>query len=209
MGIPLAFGCDVPASLFQDPRYAFLGSVLRKTSTGVTYNEEQKLTMQEALRIHTMGSAYTSFSDSLTGSLEPGKYADLVVWSEDLYSPMTPAQASNLKSIMTIVNGEVEYDAGILQRSGNIAGYGFMLEQNFPNPFRTRTRIDYRLQEESRVSLKVYNIMGQEIGTLAEGKQAPGNHHVEFISGDLPDGHYIYRLMTPGHTEVKMMSLIR
>ncbi|MCX6226238.1 MAG: amidohydrolase family protein [Bacteroidia bacterium] len=166
MGIPIAFGCDVPASLYQEPRYAFIGAVLRRTVSGVTLNNDQRLTMPEALRIHTMGSAYASFSESMTGSLEPGKFADLVVWSNDLYATLTPAEISNLKSEMTIVNGEVQYDSGILQVTTNTENYGFNLMQNCPNPFSTQTRIDYQLPEESQVLLKVYNLMGQEIETL-------------------------------------------
>ncbi len=209
MGIPIAFGCDVPASLYQEPRYAFIGSVLRRTVSGVTLNNDQRLTMPEALRIHTMGSAYASFSDALTGSLEPGKFADLVVWSQDLYATLTPAEISNLKSEMTIVNGEVQFDSGILQVATNTQNYGFNLMQNYPNPFSTQTRIDYQLPEASEVLLKVYNLMGEEIETLVNNKQAPGKYSVEFNSGNRADGQYIYRLSTSRYINVKLMNLIR
>lgn len=209
MGIPLAFGCDVPASLYQEPKFAFIGSVLRRTGSGATLNNDQRLSIQEALRIHTMGSAYASFSDSLTGSLEPGKFADLVVWSKDLYATLTPTEILNLKSEMTIVNGEVQYDSGILQVKTNPEKYGFNLMQNYPNPFSAQTRIDYQLPEESVVLLKVYNLMGQEIETLVNHKQAPGNYSFDFNSGNLPDGQYIYRLSTSGYTKVKLMNVIR
>ena len=56
LGIPLAFGCDVPASLFQEPKWAFAGAVLRM-SKGKPQNPDQRITMPEALRVHTMGSA--------------------------------------------------------------------------------------------------------------------------------------------------------
>lgn len=66
--------------------------------------------MPEALRIHTMGSAYAGFAETTTGSLEPGKFADLVVWSHDLYA-MSPADVNDLAAEMTIINGEILYDA--------------------------------------------------------------------------------------------------
>jgi len=113
LGVPLAFGCDVPASIFQEPKWAFSGSVLRRTESGAILNPQQKLTAQEALRIHTMGSAYAGFAETTTGSLETGKYADMVVWSHDLYT-MTPAELISLVAEMTIVNGEVVYDSGRL-----------------------------------------------------------------------------------------------
>jgi len=67
----------------------------------------------EVLRIHTMGSAYAGFAETTTGSLEPGKYADLVVWSHDLYS-LSPADVNDLRAEMTIVNGEIVYEAQAL-----------------------------------------------------------------------------------------------
>ena len=113
MGIPLAFGCDVPASLYQEPRWAFAGATLRRTKAGIVLTTQERLIMPEALRIHTMGSAYAGFAETTTGSLEPGKFADLVVWSRDLYA-MSPTETNNLAAEMTIVNGEILYDAGKL-----------------------------------------------------------------------------------------------
>ena len=109
MGIPLAFGCDVPATPFVEPNWAFAGAVTRTTWMENTYNPDEKITMQDALRIHTMGSAYASFEEDVKGSLEVGKVADMVVWSHDLYSidPMT--ELIDLKAETTIVAGQVVY----------------------------------------------------------------------------------------------------
>lgn len=114
MGIPLAFGCDVPASIYQEPKYAFSGAMFRRTLSDIVLNPDEKLTAKEALRIHTMGSTYADFAEVTTGSLEPGKDADLVVWSHDLYT-MAPAEVNDLRAEMTIVGGEVVFDAGALQ----------------------------------------------------------------------------------------------
>jgi predicted amidohydrolase YtcJ len=75
MAIPLAFGCDVPASIDQEPKWAFTGAVMRR-SKGGPLNETKRPKAQEALRIHTMGSAYAGFAEETTGSFEPGKFAD-------------------------------------------------------------------------------------------------------------------------------------
>jgi len=111
LGIPIAFGCDVPASIYQEPKWAFHGAVIRRTSGGVFLQTQERLSMPEALRIHTMGSAYAGFAETTTGSLEPGKYADLVIWSHDLYT-MPTTEFINLTAEMTIVNGEIVYDDG-------------------------------------------------------------------------------------------------
>ncbi|NLP08861.1 amidohydrolase family protein [bacterium] len=112
-GIHLAFGCDVPASLYQEPKFAFKGAVLRRTASNIPITQGERLTSREALWVHTMGSAYASFSEDSTGSLEIGKYADMVVWSHDLYT-MTGAETNDLAAEMTIVNGEIVFDAGKL-----------------------------------------------------------------------------------------------
>lgn len=104
-GIPLAFGCDVPASIFQEPKYALIGAVLRR-SKGQPLSQHERLTMQEALRAHTLGSAYAGFAEKTTGSLEPGKLADIVVWNHDLYALRGP-EAGELKPVMTIVGGRI------------------------------------------------------------------------------------------------------
>ena len=109
-GVPIAFGCDVPASLYQEPRWAFHGACLRRTGSGVVLTPDERLMVPEALRIHTMGSAHAGFAEATTGSLEPGKYADLVVWSHDLYN-LQPGDLDNLQPDMTIVDGQVVYDA--------------------------------------------------------------------------------------------------
>ncbi len=108
--IPLAFGCDVPASIYQEPKYAFLGAVTRM-SRGEPQNPDERITIQEALRAHTMGSAYAGFAEKRTGSLEPGKLADIVVWNRDLYT-VRPAELRDLEPVMTIVGGQVLYQAG-------------------------------------------------------------------------------------------------
>lgn len=107
-GISLAFGCDVPASIYQEPKYAFGGAVFRKTR-GSELNTSECLTIREALRCHTMGSAYAGFAESSTGSLEPDKYADMAVWNHDLYT-MKPAQLLELRPLKTIVHGKVLHE---------------------------------------------------------------------------------------------------
>lgn len=111
MGVPLAFGCDVPASPYQEPKWAFKGATIRRSVAGTPFTLDERLIMPEALRIHTMGSAYAGFAEDSTGSIEPGKYADMVIWSHDLYN-MTPTESNELAAEMTIVGGEIVFDDG-------------------------------------------------------------------------------------------------
>ena len=86
MGIPVAFGCDVPATIMIEPKWALLGAVTRTTRSGYTPAPEQRISIRDALRMHTLGSAYASFEENIKGSIEPGKLADMVVWSHDVYT---------------------------------------------------------------------------------------------------------------------------
>ena len=69
---------------------------------------EQCLTIQEALRAHTMGAAYAAHEESIKGSIEPGKLADVVVWPADPYTvPLNELWQTPID--MTIVGGEIVF----------------------------------------------------------------------------------------------------
>ena len=72
----------------------------------------------------------------------------------------------------------------------------FELFQNFPNPFNPTTTISYQLSQVSRVNLKIYNLLGQEIGTLVDGEQLAGYHQATFDATRLSSGMYIYRIVS-------------
>ena len=114
MGIPLAFGCDVPATPFIEPNWSFAGAATRTTWNDNTYNPDQVISMADALRIHTMGSAYASFEEDAKGSIEIGKAADMVVWSHDLLTLDPKVDLVDLKPLTTIVAGQVVYQADTL-----------------------------------------------------------------------------------------------
>ena len=75
---------------------------------GKVIHPEERLTRQEALRMHTTGAAYLQFADSTRGSLEPGKLADLVVIDRD-YLTVPEDEIRNIQPVMTIVDGKMAY----------------------------------------------------------------------------------------------------
>jgi hypothetical protein len=75
----------------------------------------------------------------------------------------------------------------------------YRLEQNYPNPFNPTTVIGFKLAEDAIVTLKIYNILGQEIATLADRElMDQGDQEVEFNAASLPSGVYFYRLVATG-----------
>ncbi len=74
----------------------------------------------------------------------------------------------------------------------------FILNQNYPNPFNPVTTIGFSLETSSTISLKIYNLAGQVVETLAEGFYSPGQHHVQWNASNQPSGIYFYELQTDG-----------
>jgi hypothetical protein len=85
----------------------------------------------------------------------------------------------------------------------------FELNQNYPNPFNPTTQISYSIPQNSYITLKVYNILGQEVMTLFEGVRKPGNYSVTFIGKGLSSGVYLYQLETKNFVETKKLILLK
>lgn len=85
----------------------------------------------------------------------------------------------------------------------------FELSQNYPNPFNPTTRISYSLSERSNVTLKVYDVLGNEVATLVNTTKSAGNHVVTFGGENLASGLYIYTLKAGNFISSKKMVLIK
>ena len=92
---------------FQTLSWAVTG---RMVGGRVVLNESQRLSRQEALIAHTRQNAYLVFQEKDLGSIEPGKFADLVVLDRD-YLTVPAEQIKDITSVMTIVNGRIAYEA--------------------------------------------------------------------------------------------------
>jgi len=86
----------------------------------------------------------------------------------------------------------------------------FQLNGNYPNPFNPTTRIDFALPADLRVTLKVYNTLGQQAMTLADGKMlSAGLHSVTFNASGLPSGVYFYTLQAGTYSASQKMVLLK
>ena len=85
----------------------------------------------------------------------------------------------------------------------------FSLFQNYPNPFNPMTKIKYQIPELSFVTLKVYDVLGNEVITLVSEEKPIGNYEVEFDATVLPSGIYFYRLQAGSFVETKKMVLMK
>ncbi len=90
----------------------------------------------------------------------------------------------------------------------------FNLAQNYPNPFNPSTKINYSLKVDSKVTLQVFDILGQKVATLLNENIAAGNHNVTFDASKINSGVYLYRIEATGadgsnFTSVKKMILTK
>ena len=85
----------------------------------------------------------------------------------------------------------------------------FTLEQNYPNPFNPSTSISYSIPTSSFVSLKVYDILGNEVATLVNQTQAAGNYKISFDASNLSNGVYLYSIKADNFSDVKKMIFMK
>ncbi len=85
----------------------------------------------------------------------------------------------------------------------------YALEQNYPNPFNPTTIIRYSIPQTGYISLKVFNLQGEEVKTLFEGIQQAGSYSVTFNASGLANGVYLYQLKSNGFMETKKLLLLK
>ena len=85
----------------------------------------------------------------------------------------------------------------------------FELYQNYPNPFNPETSIEYQVARHEMVSLKVYDVLGNEISTLVNGQKTPGKYKVRFDASNFASGIYFYKLTAGNFVQTKKMMLVK
>jgi hypothetical protein len=85
----------------------------------------------------------------------------------------------------------------------------FSLEQNYPNPFNPSTSLQYAIGSRQFVTLKVYDVLGNEVATLVNEEKPAGTYEVEFNAASLPSGVYFYQLKAGEYIQTKKMVLLR
>jgi hypothetical protein len=85
----------------------------------------------------------------------------------------------------------------------------YALYQNYPNPFNPTTKIRYQLPQESKVVIKIYNVLGSEVMELLNEQKEAGIYEAEFNSDNLSSGTYIYRIIADNFVQTKKMILLK
>jgi hypothetical protein len=140
-------------------------------------------------------------ADTVNGGIEPlnNEFADSLSHNFNLTDIPT----------ITIYNLFGDPNPVSVDRIDNLLRTDFQLEQNYPNPFNPSTKIRYSIPENSFVTLKVFNLLGEEIETLLNIEQSAGVYEATFDASKLSSGIYFYTLKTENASFTKKMILVR
>jgi len=148
-----------------------------------------------------------SYTDAslLTAGLGGFPVGDLG-WFPTQYASWKAQESAELTRIQGVLNGTIPVSVKNGQQE---VPQKFQLEQNYPNPFNPSTVISYSIAKAGNVTLKVYNMLGQEIATLVNGYQAANSYNVNFNASGLSSGVYLYKLSTGSNEIIKKMVLMK
>jgi hypothetical protein len=113
-----------------------------------------------------------------------------------------------VSSALSVWTAIIDFPTGVEESKTEIPKE-YSLEQNYPNPFNPSTSIKYSIPEKGYVELKVYDILGNEVTTLAKGNINPGSYEIVFSGENLAGGIYFYKLITEKYSETKKMLLVK
>ena len=85
----------------------------------------------------------------------------------------------------------------------------FELSQNYPNPFNPSTVINFKVPFKSRVTIKVFNILGSEVATILNEEKPAGSYNVTFNAGSLASGVYFYQLRAGNFIATKKLMILK
>ena len=103
----------------------------------------------------------------------------------------------------------VQTGTSVASEDNNEQPATFVVHQNYPNPFNPTTTIAFDQPKAGTVTLKIYNALGIEVATLADGFFASGTHELSWQAGNMPSGLYFYHVTSGNFTATRQMTLIK
>ena len=107
------------------------------------------------------------------------------------------------------INNELIDSASIENRTGQYSVNEYLLNQNFPNPFNPTTKITWQSPVDSWQTLKIYDVLGNEIATLVDEFKTAGKYEINFNANNLASGIYFYTLRSGDFIQTKKMILLK
>ena len=135
----------------------------------------------------------------------------LAITYEDKYKPSCPTSGNYDSTANAILRGVLDYMniTTDVEQVADVFLKEFELEQNYPNPFNPSTSIQYAISSRQFVTIKVYDILGNDITTLVNDYRDAGIYNVQFTMHNLASGIYFYTLQAGGFVESKKMIYLK
>ena len=189
-----------------------LASIAGQVSETVTNTPIQALTVFAFNATDTVNAVAYAVTDSLgnykVDGLLPGTY--ILKTDKGGYNTSESSQISvNYTGNSSITNISIEVSLNGIANIPTLLPTEYRLDQNFPNPFNPATTIRYAIPEQTKVTLKVYSILGKEIQSIDQGEKEAGEYSLRFDGSNLPSGIYHYRLLTESKTLMRTMVIIK
>jgi hypothetical protein len=158
---------------------------------------------QEALRLRKV--------DRFVNGTTPGVRIGYLILAKNGASVQFTVPDTLAPSSGTVGVSGVQWTAATLStvRQISSAPVSFGLSQNYPNPFNPSTMIHFTVPERQAVTLRVYNLLGEEVATLVDQVVNAGENVVEFKATGLPTGMYLYKLQAGSAMQTRRMLLVR
>jgi len=171
-------------------------------------NQDWAYNLQDDLNgVWPMGESL-SYTNATLKALGMGGFplGDLFHWFAAKYTSwkaQAPAEYATINGWLTNgINTAV-------QQTQSTEPANYVLSQNFPNPFNPTTMINYSVPQKSHVTLKVYNLLGEEVATLFDGERQAGSYSATFDATNLSTGVYFYRLQSGNVSMTKKLVLVK
>jgi len=154
---------------------------------------------EEVLRIRKRDSTATGIRVTYIFLGKTGVSAQVVAAEAD------PADNGTIQVTSVTWNGPLPTDVS----TADGVPQDYVLLQNYPNPFNPSTTLAFALPQQSHVSLKVFNLLGEEVATLVDETMDAGDHTVRFDASGLSSGVYLYRLRAGEFLQSRRMTILR
>ena len=156
------------------------------------------------------GNTFTNFKVSENWfAINPNNYIGHYIGvsaHNNIVRPVWTRIDNDYPSLWTAI---VDSVTSVDEESNQAVPLDYELSQNYPNPFNPVTKINYHIPELSPVTLKVYDVLGDEIATLVNEEKPAGSYEVKFNAIKLPSGIYFYQLQANGYSNTKKMLLLK
>ncbi len=201
---PLATNISVGAPLRRRSSYRSFVDVFWAQSQdgGATFRTPVRVNASTSNWSIAATNVIPNFGDYISGA--SGGNVTFATWAQSNLYDIDPTAAVNNRFVPSAAFAQISGIGQAFFKSGPLAGgteaKSFTLEQNYPNPFNPTTTVRFTLPEESHVSLRIYNTVGEEVATVIDGVRPPGQQAAVFDARNLPSGMYFYKLVAGQRT---------